>query len=77
MLLLAPDFEVQPLLQGGTGSNSESEVMPEHLPDRLEAGTPNGAGAVGLGRPACGFVNARSKRFTNTVSSFCIDSLRS
>ncbi len=49
LLLLAPGFEVEPLVRGGTGSRSESEEMPEFLPDRLEAGTPNGAGIVGLG----------------------------
>ena len=49
VLLLAEDFEVEPLVRGGTGSRSESEEMPEHLPDRLEAGTPNGPGIAGLG----------------------------
>ncbi|MCU0234632.1 MAG: aminotransferase class V-fold PLP-dependent enzyme [Thermoanaerobaculales bacterium] len=49
LLLLARGFEVEPLLSGGTGSRSESEEMPEQLPDRLEAGTPNGVGAAGLG----------------------------
>jgi cysteine desulfurase family protein len=49
VLLLGPDFHVDPLVRGGTGSRSESEEMPEHLPDRLEAGTPNGPGIVGLG----------------------------
>ncbi|MFV2073717.1 MAG: aminotransferase class V-fold PLP-dependent enzyme [Thermoanaerobaculales bacterium] len=49
VLLLAPGFEVEPLLRGGTGSRSESEEMPEFLPDRLEAGTMNGPGAAGLG----------------------------
>ena len=59
VLLLAPGFEVQPLLRGGTGSSSESEVMPEELPDRLEAGTPNGAGAAGLGA-ACVWLRRHS-----------------
>jgi len=49
VLLLAPGFTVEPLLRGGTGSRSESEEMPEFLPDRLEAGTVNGPGAAGLG----------------------------
>ncbi len=48
-LLLGGDFDVEPLVRGGTGSRSESEEMPEHLPDRLEAGTPNGPGIAGLG----------------------------
>jgi len=59
VLLLAPDFEVEPLLRGGTGSRSESEEMPEFLPDRLEAGTVNGAGAAGLGA-ACAWLGGRT-----------------
>jgi cysteine desulfurase family protein len=59
VLLLSPGFEVEPLVRGGTGSQSESEVMPEHLPDRLEAGTPNGVGAVGLGA-ACSWLRRHS-----------------
>jgi len=49
VLLLGDGFEIDPLIRGGTGSRSESEEMPEHLPDRLEAGTPNGPGIAGLG----------------------------
>jgi len=48
VLLLAPGLEPPPLLHGGTGSRSEAELMPELLPDRLEAGTPNSAGYAGL-----------------------------
>lgn len=59
MLLLAPWFEVEPLVRGGTGSRSESEEMPESLPDRFEAGTVNGAGAAGLGA-ACRWLRERS-----------------
>ncbi|NLH49233.1 MAG: aminotransferase class V-fold PLP-dependent enzyme [Myxococcales bacterium] len=39
---------VAPLVHGGTGSESEKETMPDFLPDRLEAGTPNTFGAAGL-----------------------------
>jgi selenocysteine lyase/cysteine desulfurase len=49
LLLVAPSLDLEPLVLGGTGSNSESEEMPAWLPDRLEAGTPNGPGIVGLG----------------------------
>ena len=38
----------EPLLAGGTGSNSTSQDMPEFLPDRLEAGTLNVPGIAGL-----------------------------
>jgi selenocysteine lyase/cysteine desulfurase len=37
-----------PLLEGGTGSESLKQSMPDFLPDRLEAGTHNVAGIAGL-----------------------------
>jgi cysteine desulfurase family protein len=37
-----------PFIEGGTGSRSESSAMPNFLPDRFEAGTPNIAGIFGL-----------------------------
>lgn len=39
---------LRPVLQGGTGSRSESEIHPDFLPDRFESGTPNGVGLAGL-----------------------------
>ena len=36
------------LLEGGTGSESKRQSMPDFLPDRLEAGTHNIAGVAGL-----------------------------
>jgi cysteine desulfurase family protein len=59
VLLLSDRVELEPLVCGGTGSRSESEEMPEWLPDRLEAGTPNGPGIVGLGR-ACAWLAERT-----------------
>ena len=38
----------EPLLCGGTGSDSIRQDMPEYLPDRLEAGTLNVPGIAGL-----------------------------
>lgn len=38
----------EPLLFGGTGSDSRSQGMPDFLPDRLEAGTLNVPGIAGL-----------------------------
>lgn len=46
LLLCAESGE--PLMQGGTGSNSELQQMPDFLPDRLEAGTHNVCGIAGL-----------------------------
>ena len=59
VLLLAPWFDIEPLVRGGTGSRSESEEMPEHLPDRLEAGTINTVGAAGIGA-ACAWIRERT-----------------
>jgi len=50
-LVLGPAFDpeiLQPLVRGGTGSRSEFEEHPAMLPDRFEAGTPNGVGLAGL-----------------------------
>jgi cysteine desulfurase family protein len=44
--------EIIPLLRGGTGSRSESEDLPETLPDRFESGTRNAPGIAGLGAAA-------------------------
>ncbi len=46
--LLLCGAETQPLLEGGTGSLSALQEMPDFLPDRLEAGTHNIAGIAGL-----------------------------
>ena len=46
-LLLCRD-NAQPLLYGGTGSDSVNQAMPDYLPDRLEAGTLNVPGYAGL-----------------------------
>lgn len=48
LLLCGDDCVPDPLLHGGTGSLSRSHDMPDFLPDRLEAGTQNIHGAVGL-----------------------------
>ena len=39
----------EPLIQGGTGSESLLQKMPDFLPDRAEAGTLNVPGIAGLG----------------------------
>lgn len=46
--LLLCGMDPAPLLEGGTGSESKRQDMPEFLPDRLEAGTHNIAGIAGL-----------------------------
>ena len=47
-LLLCGCKDIKPLLEGGTGSASLRQDMPDFLPDRLEAGTHNVTGLAGL-----------------------------
>ncbi len=48
VLLCGQDTPVRTLLEGGTGSLSIQQEMPDFLPDRLEAGTHNMPGIAGL-----------------------------
>ena len=48
ILLCGADSKPEPLLVGGTGSQSLEQSMPEILPDLLEAGTANVPGIAGL-----------------------------
>jgi cysteine desulfurase family protein len=40
---------MEPLMRGGTGSQSALEEQPNELPDKFESGTPNVIGIAGLG----------------------------
>ena len=46
--LLLCGADAEPLIYGGSGSESRSQDMPADLPDRLEAGTHNVCGVAGL-----------------------------
>lgn len=48
VLLCCERAETAPLIEGGTGSVSIQQEMPDFLPDRLEAGTHNVPGIAGL-----------------------------
>lgn len=50
VLCLTPAFadRLDPLISGGTGSVSDSDLIPHFYPDRLEAGTLNLPGIIGL-----------------------------
>jgi cysteine desulfurase/selenocysteine lyase len=48
LLYVAEGLQPTPLIYGGTGGNSESPMMPEDLPERLESGTLNTPGLAGL-----------------------------
>ena len=47
-LYIHPDIEFEPLMHGGTGSQSEAIQQPKVRPDRYEAGTQNTPGIAGL-----------------------------
>ena len=47
-LYLREGLELSPLVRGGTGSESASEIQPAFLPDAHESGTLNVAGIAGL-----------------------------
>ncbi|HZD60464.1 MAG TPA: aminotransferase class V-fold PLP-dependent enzyme [Anaerolineae bacterium] len=48
-LYIRPGVELIEMIQGGTGSTSESLDQPRIRPDRYESGTPNTPGIAGLG----------------------------
>jgi cysteine desulfurase/selenocysteine lyase len=50
-LYIRPGLEgkIQPLREGGTGSQSSSDRQPQKMPDRFEGGTHNTPGLAGLG----------------------------
>jgi cysteine desulfurase family protein len=47
-LYIREDTVLEPLMRGGTGSDSAYEIQPEFLPDAYESGTPNVVGIAGL-----------------------------
>lgn len=47
-LYIHPDLDLEPLLHGGTGSQSEAIHQPTVRPDRYEAGTQNTVGIAGM-----------------------------
>lgn len=54
-LLMTDGFarRVDPIVAGGTGSASDSEYLPDYLPDRFESGTPNLPGIYGWEAALC------------------------
>lgn len=48
ILYVRDGIGLKPMMQGGTGSNSENILQPEIFPDTMESGTLNTPGIVGL-----------------------------
>lgn len=61
LLIINCDELPKPLMEGGTGSASMTLEMPDFLPDRLESGTVNTAGIIGL-RAGIDFVLKRGTK---------------
>lgn len=69
---LSPLYDVRPLIEGGTGSRSESAEQPDFRPDRYEAGTLNlhgMAGALGAlrGQPQRGLLGAEKQSLSKQL----------
>ena len=78
-LLFSERFNPEPVLYGGTGSESNSLKMPEFYPDRLESGTISYPAVLSLGEGAL-YLKEHMKTMSETVkayTSFLIDGLES
>ena len=73
-LFMRKPAALEPLVYGGTGSTSESFDMPDFVPDRFEAGTPNIVGIYGLlaalqEETACRYSREEYGRFIEDLKS--------
>ena len=69
----------RPLLQGGTGSNSVDQNMPQELPDVLEAGTANVPGIAGLAAGMRWVQKTGVEKILQreqTVAKYCVQALK-
>lgn len=57
--------KISPLIEGGTGSESESEIQPTLMPDKFESGTPNIPGIYGLNASLKYLLNNNINEFYN------------
>ena len=62
LLILGDACSIDPLLLGGTGSKSDSDIQPDFLPDALESGTRNIHGIAGL-RASLSYLLSRADAF--------------
>lgn len=58
-LIVNCDYDINPLKVGGTGGDSKYEYQPNYYPNKLETGTLNVSGIVGL-REAIKFINSET-----------------
>lgn len=78
-LCIRNDLNIEPLFQGGTGSRSEMAEHPGFYPDRLEAGTLNTLGIIGL-KAGLKYLSARKHEgiflYQQQLTMFLISKLR-
>lgn len=77
-LYIRPGITVDPLLHGGTGSQSESIEQPTVRPDRYESGTPNTIGYAGLSAGIEQVLSLTTKRIYDhewALSQYLMDGL--
>lgn len=63
----------EPIMCGGTGSESRVQTMPEYLPDRAEAGTHNVVGIAGLCEGIKYVLRITPERIGAYERSLCLD----
>lgn len=78
-LIINCDYEINPLKAGGTGGDSSYEYQPDYYPNKLETGTLNVSGIVGLGEgikfiQKNGLKNIQEKE--NKLIKYALDKLR-
>ena len=78
-LYVAPEVDLEQIVVGGSGQNSQSRSHPADMPERLEAGTANGPGLAGLAAAlAWHAVNGEDFRQREKQAGRCLrDGLRS
>jgi cysteine desulfurase family protein len=78
-LYVKEGIKLKPLMEGGTGSNSDYLYQPEFMPDLLESGTLNTPGIVGLGA-GVGFILDRGltnvREYKNRLLNMLIDGFK-
>jgi cysteine desulfurase family protein len=72
VVYLSPEHDVRPLIEGGTGSRSESIEQPDFRPDRYEAGTLNLHGIAGTlgalrGQAQRGLLGEEKRRLSRQI----------
>ncbi len=66
-LYVRPGLVVEPMIYGGTGGNSHSDLQPELMPERLESGTQNLAGLAGM-LAAVEYLQERGQQKLRTIT---------